>query len=309
MTFQSAAELASNPAMMEPPAVLVPPMAVEGRVVMAVSGPKGGKSTTAAGVLSEGSRNGIKGGLLTLDEAMPDSLQRLERFNADLNLVYLTDDFDPVTIAEEVATLGLDIMVVDHVGKLAERHPDFGPGSQGDPLLWGRLMSPFTDLARDLNLAIILLDQARKSDGLYAGSTAKAGSVDILCEMHSKDGGLICTPKGRVYLPAFRIDLDAHGLPVFSGQTDDLPITAKGRGDKVSDRHRLEVLAALQSAEPEGLKSTQWLALAKERTGLGRSTLMNIKRTLHREGLVSYTSTIYRVSPSGDKRLQEMEAA
>jgi hypothetical protein len=168
-------------------------------------------------------------------------------------------------------------------------------------------VAPFANLARDLNLAIILLDQARKSDGKYAGSTAKAGSVDILCEMAEKDGGLVCTPKGRVFLPPFRIDLDAAGIPVFSNLTGDLT-SAPQRSSQVTERHRMDTLAALQSAEPEGLTSTQWQTLTKERTGLGRSTFFDIKRALHSEGLVSYGSRLYRVLPSGNRRLLERVA-
>jgi KaiC/GvpD/RAD55 family RecA-like ATPase len=93
VTFRSAAELATHPSLMEPPTLLVPPLGVAGRVALLTLGPKAGKSTTAAGMLADASRRGIRCGLLTLDEALPDSLQRLDRFGADLDLVYIDDEF------------------------------------------------------------------------------------------------------------------------------------------------------------------------------------------------------------------------
>jgi hypothetical protein len=187
------------------------------------------------------------------------------------------------------------------LGKLAELDPAFGPGSQGDPILWGRLLSPFTGLARDCDLAVLLLDQARRSDGDYAGSYAKAGSVDLLCELRRKDGGLACTPRGRVPLPPFRVDLDAVGRPVFSSDAPAHGRSPKGRGDAVTEQQRLEVLAALHDAEPGGLRSSAWLTLACERTGLSERTFYTIRRTLHDEGLASYASRLYHVTPTGER--------
>lgn len=303
MTFRSAAELARRPELMDPPPVLVPPFGVAGRVGLLTLGPKAGKSTTAAGMIAEASRRGIRSGLLTLDEALPDSLQRLHRFGAVLETVYLSDSFEPDTLEEDIATLDIQFLAVDHLGKLAEWNPDFGAGSQGDPLLWGRLLAPFTKLARDVNLSVLLIDQARKSDGTYAGSTAKAGTVDLLCELKAKDGGLVGTPRGRIALPPFRVDLDANGCPVFTATGDAESAALPPRLNVASTRERVGVLAALQSAEPEGLRTTQWQSLACERTGLGRTTFFELRRSLYREGLVSYVSRLYRVTSAGERAI------
>jgi hypothetical protein len=300
VSFRSAAELAAHPDLMEPPAVLVPPIGVAGRVALLTLGPKEGKSTTAAGMVVQASKSGVKSGLITLDEALPDTLQRLERFDAVLEQVYLDDEWDATSLEEQVTLLGLQFLALDHLGKLAERHPEFGPGSQGDPLLWGRMVSPFTALAREHDVAVLLIDQARKSDGKYAGSVAKAGSVDILCELKPTIGGLAGEPKGRIALPPFCIELDAHGCPVFTGAE---AASRKGRGDAIREADKLEVLAALQSAEPEGLRSAQWQTLARERTHIARSTFFEVRRSLCNEGFASYASRIYRVSPSGEKWL------
>jgi hypothetical protein len=301
VTFRLGAELASRPQLMKPPPILVRPIGVAGRVGLLTMGPKGGKSTTGAGMIAEASRDGIRAGLIGLDESLADSLQRLERFGASLDCVYLDDDFDPETIVEQVTALGIRFLVLDHIGKLAERHEDFGPGSQGDPLLWGRLIAPFTQIAREHDVAIILLDQARRSDGKYAGSYAKAGTVDFVCELQSKDGGLAAAPRGRFPLPAFRVDLDVDGVPTFAEADQDE--AAPRRLNVVSERDRIGVLQALQSAQPEGLRSMQWQSLACERTGIGRTSFFDIRKALHEDGLISYASRMYRISPTGERHL------
>jgi hypothetical protein len=305
VSFRLAADLARNPELMIPPPVIVPPIGVAGRVVLLTLGPKGGKSTTAAGLITEASRLGVKSGLLTLDEAEADSLQRLERLGANLEFVYTDADFTPATLREEIAAHGIELLALDHVGKLAERSPDFGPGSQGDPVLWGRLIAPFTTLARELNLAVVLLDQSRRSDNRYAGSAAKAGSVDLLCELQPKGGGLVCTPRGRIPLPPFRVDLDEDGRPVFSDSLSESPNLAP-RLNLVTEREKAAVLEALQSAEPEGLTAKAWESLATDATGLSRRTFFNIRRTLHHDGQISYASKLYRVSPKGARWLEKL---
>ena len=174
-------------------------------------------------------------------------------------------------------------------------------------MFWGRLISPFTALARTSNLSIVFLDQSRKSDNTYGGSAAKAGSVDLLAELHPKDGGLACTPRGRVPLAPFRVDLDESGVPVFS--TDGHGMAKPARSNTVTQRHRMAVLAALASAEPEGLTASVWLSLVSEREGFGRSTFYEIRKALYESGLLLYASKKYSVSPAGHRALCEESAA
>jgi len=291
---------------MQPPRVLAPPFAVCGFVVLLVLGPKGGKSTTAAGVIAEASRRGIKCALITNDEPLRVSLQRLDGFGANLANVYLDDVYDHAAVPEQTAALEIELMVVDNLPKLAELHPDFGANSQGDAVLWGRLVSPFSELARSQDIAVVLIDQARRSDGAWSGSTGKGGNVDLLCELRPKDGGLVCTPRGRINLPTFRVDLDANGVPVFT-DTDGETAPA-GRLNQVTDRHRREVLAALQSAEPEGLTAMRWQSLVKERVGLGRSAFFEIRRDLYGSGRVTFASRLYRVARNGTRQLAALGA-
>jgi hypothetical protein len=302
MTLRCAADLANDPSLMSPPELLAQPCAVAGRVVLMALPPKGGKSTTAAGMIAQASRAGIRCGLIGIDEALPDSLQRVVRFGADLTNVYLTREWEPATLQEELVELEIQLLVLDNLGKLAEMNPDFGANSQGDPVLWGRLVAPFATMARETDVAVTLLDQARRSDGKWSGSVGKGGNVDIICELMEKDGGLTCTPKGRFPLPGFRIDLDDRGQPVFSdanGETAPPP-----RLNVVTSRERLTVLAALQSAEPEGLSAKQWQALAKECTGIGRSSFFKVRRSLYSDGLITFASRTYRVARAGERELE-----
>lgn len=294
--FRCAADLARDPSLMAPPEILVSPLAAAGRVTLLSLGPKSGKSTTAAGLIAAGTRAGVRCSLLTLDEALPDSLQRLARFEADLDLAYIADVFDAGTLEAEQDRLGVQVLVVDHLGKLAEQDPDFGAGSQGDPLLWGRLVSPFTNLARDRGLAVVLLDQARKSDGKYAGSFAKAAGVDILAEMELKDGALVCTPRGRVPLPAFRVELDDEGIPHFTAARSDLSAEA------APDGRARELLQLLSDSEPEGLTYAGWLKMSE----VPKASFNRNRKALLRAGLAlspNQTRGRYHITDKGESSL------
>lgn len=306
MTLRLARDLAERPELMRPPAVLVPPVVVEGRVVLMTMPPKGGKSTTGAALLVAASRAGIPSALLTLDEAMADSLQRLVRFGADLNYLFLDDTFTPDALEHELEDADIRVLVVDYLGKLAEMSGEFGAGSQGDSILWGRLVSPFAALAREHGIAVVLLDQARRSDGAWSGAAGKGAGVDIIAEMHPKDGGLVCTPRGRIALPPFRVDLGDDGVPVFSDH--DGRSLAAGRGDRIGEGDTLRVLEALADAEPEGLRSKAWQDLVAERCNIGRSSFFKIRKTLFTQGLVSYASRVYHVTPTGERALAKAAA-
>lgn len=296
MTLRRASDLAQSPELMAPPTVIVPPFGVAGRVTLATLGPKEGKSTTGGGAIAEASRNGVRSALLTLDEALADSLQRLVRLGANLDLVYLDDQYEPASLVDEILDHGIEALVVDHLGKLAERDPTFGPGSQGDPILWGRLVAPFAELARVSDMAIILFDQARRGDGKYAGSMAKAGSVDILVEMAKKDGGLEATPIGRVPLPPFRVELDAEGIPRFSGAT-------VGAAPDVPDGRARDLLQLLSDSEPEGLTYAGWFKISD----MPKASFNRTRKALLRDGLALSPAETrggrYRVTEKGETSL------
>jgi hypothetical protein len=305
MSLRSAAELAQDPDLMRPPETVAPPCGVAGRVTLLALGPKKGKSTTVAGIVRDASQAGVKCALLTLDEALADSLQRLERFGADLENVYLDDDFHPETLMEEIATLDIGVLALDHLGKLAERNADFGANSQGDPVLWGRLVAPFATLARETNVAVILLDQARRSDGDWTGSVGKGGNVDLIAVLHAKDAGLACSPIGRTYLPPFRVDLNDQGHPVFSSTDSGGP---ESRATVVTDANRRALLQLLDDAEPDGLETAEWARLAKDAHHLSRASFYRIRKEHIQAGRLLYASKKYRVAGDGAKYLRSVSA-
>ncbi len=301
MTLRSAAELASCPDLMKPPRMLAVGCVV-GRTSLWTLGPKGGKSTTAAGVVRDASQAGVRCGVLCLDEALADTLQRLNRFEARLERIYLDDQFHPETLEVDVVELGIELLVVDHLGKIAEGHPEFGAGSQGDPVLWGRLMAPFTMLARTHDVAVVLLDQARRSDGKWAGSVAKGGGVDLIVELSEKDGGLEATPRGRVALPPFRVELDAEGRPQFSGAAIAIETPASA-----TDERGQALLRLLSDSEPEGLTSSAW----EKVSGLPKTTYHRSRKALLRAGLAlspaDTRSRRYRITEQGEAALEVPE--
>jgi len=264
---------------MAPPVVVAPPCAVAGLVVAVFCPPKGGKTTTACGMVAEASRAGVCAFMLTLDEPLSVTLQRLARFDADLERVWLDETFEPDTLKTQLEAAGAQMLTVDHIGRLAELNADFGANSQGDSILWGRLLNPFTTLARETGLAVVLLGQARRSDGKYAGSHAIAATVDLLCEMESRDGGLVCTPRGRVALPAFRVDQNDEGVPQFTAADGREPAASAG-GHGVRDAALADLFRLLADAEPEGLKANQWKREAKETLGMSPTHFNRARRAL-----------------------------
>ena len=301
--FRSAAELARNPALTTPPALVASPCAVAGRVTLLTLGPKGGKSTTACAMLAEASRQGVRSGLIQVDEAIPDSLQRLIRFGTNLERVYIAEVYDPTATAEELAAIGADFLVVDHLGKIAALEPDYVPGLAYDPIIWGRIIARFTLLARDQGVAIVLLDQAKR-DGKWSGIGEKGGGVDIIAEMEAKDGGLEATPRGRVPLPPFRVELGPDGIPAFSS-----PGSGSGDRARTEDFGQLrarsrKLLQTLADSEPEGLASSTWWKLAAIPS---RTTFNRARRQLLLDGLCldpSVTKTRrYRVTDKGEASL------
>jgi hypothetical protein len=303
MSFRSAAELAQHPELMEPPRILARPLAVLGFVILLVMTPKGGKSTTAAAQIAEASRRGIRCALITIDEALPVALRRLAGFGADLANVYLDDRWEPATLAEQIRSLEIEILVLDHLGTLAELNPDFGAGSQGDPVLWGRLVQPFMELARELNVAVILIDQGRRSDGKWGGSVGKGGKVDVLVELESKDGGLEATPRGRVPLPRFRVELDANGIPRFS----EAAVAVAGAALGPTNEKRRALLQVLADSAPEGLTSSGWMKVS----GFPKETYNRNRRALVRDGLAlspaETRSRYYRITEKGELSLKVPE--
>jgi hypothetical protein len=285
---------------MLPPPLVAPPCAVAGLVTLATLPPKGGKSTTACGLVADASQRGVRCFMLTLDEPIGVTLQRVHAFGADPDMVWLDDTFEPDTLKTQLAAASAQVLAVDHIGKLAELSPEFGANSQGDAVLWGRLLNPFTTLARETNLATVLLGQSRRSDGKYAGSHAIAATVDLLCEMEAKDGGLICHPRGRVRLPTFRVHLDDTGRPVFSADDDgDIrpPVSEAG----VRDVTLRAVFRLLLEAEPEGLRPSKWERRALGELQLSGTHFDRARSALLGAGRVTKLGRLYRTAPSGER--------
>ncbi len=300
MSFLSLAVLLKDPDLTTTPPVVARPFAVEGRVTLLAGPPKRGKTSTISAMVAESSRRGVRSAICQLDEPLADTVQRLVRFGAAPEHVWLSDRMDWATLAEELTAHAVQLFVLDHIGKLAEGHADFGAGSAGDGILWGRLLMPFTTLARQQHLAVVLLDQARRSDGQYSGSAAKASQVDVVVELLERDGGLEATPRGRVLIPAFRVELDQEGLPVFTSGTESQPLLLAA---SPTDGKALELLRLLSDAEPEGLTSAGW----QKQSGFPATSYHRNRRALLRGGLAlspaETRSRRYRVTDKGEEAL------
>jgi hypothetical protein len=281
---------------MAPPRVLAP-LAVAGRVTLLVGPPKAGKSTTVAGVVAEASRAGVRCAIITLDEPIGDTLRRLVRFGAALMAIYVDDEVSE-NLTHELIDLDIHLVVVDHLHKIAEQDPDVSAGSQGDPVIWARIMSPFSDLARAHDFAVLLLDQSRRADGRWSGSAQKGGAVDIIAELQERDGALETVPRGRVPLPPLRIELDSDGKPQFlTLGAEQAPVVTQ------ADERGRALLQLLADSEPEGLTSASWCKLSE----IPRTTYHRLRRDILRRGLAlspGETRTArYRITDAGEASL------
>ena len=287
-------ELLRDPRLTAPPEPILPPIGYAGRVTILAGREKsGGKSTTAGAAVAHGSRRGVLSLVLTLDEPLGDTVQRLHRLDANGELVCLMgtrpESFDDLILAIEET--GAQALVIDSLeqwvaGRVTE---------SGDSFQWAAALAPLQQLARKRNIAVILLHHSKKSDGQYRDSTAIGAAADIIITLKERGGGdRRAEVQGRFPVPNFSVRMDDDGQVSFDA--DDSPGTADRGPAPVALQSN--VLRLLQSAEPEGLTSGQWFGLAKEK-GIARTSFFRARKSLHDQGYAAYGSKLYRVSPSG----------
>jgi len=190
--FRSLAEILENPAALDPPQPVAPRLAWRGRVTLLAAREKDGKSTLASAAAAAVTRGAvflegpaIRGDVLylALEEHESDVASRLCHFDADPSRMFLAMQLDrPAENLERAARTHRPALIV--VDTLAA----FVGGDIEDPgnsSAWTPLMTRLVRIAREHEVAVLLLHHARKSDGAYRDSTAIGAAVDVLLELRT----------------------------------------------------------------------------------------------------------------------------
>lgn len=287
-------ELLTDPSLTARPEAVGPPMAWVGRVSLAAGREKrGGKSTAACGVVAQASRQGRRALVISLDEHLGDTVQRLARFGADPHRVFLMDQ-RPADLGAVIRSTGAEIVVIDALSVWANKKEK--PES-GDSAAWEAVMRPIVDAARKTGAGVIIIHHASKGSGEYRDSSAIGSNVDVIITLEEQAGGARrAKVEGRIPAPAFTVTLDAQGIPQFTVQDAATPAgTAADTAPLVLQRR---VLTLLRSAEPDGLRTTDWARLAKE-NGISRTSFYDARQALYTSGRLTFQSRVYRLSEDG----------
>lgn len=192
--FARLRDLLDDPEMLQAPEEVLPRLAWRGRATLLVGPDKAGKSTLAThgvAALTQGlpwlGARPEKGTAIIAapDEAVGDTVRRLVEAGADPDRVRLlvTSPPQPLgVLTEALAAEPADVVVVDSLAEWARLTRGEAP-DDGDTAGWGAVIRPLVQLAREVNLGLLLLHHPRRSDGQYRGSGEIAAAVDVLREM------------------------------------------------------------------------------------------------------------------------------
>lgn len=192
--FATLAELLERPELLKPPECVVPRLAYRGRCVLLAGPDKSGKSTLlahAGAKLSHGhtwlGEATTQGRVvhLGLEEALGDAVRRYADLGADPERVQLVTMAPPDLLARTSALLDswpADLLVVDSLAEWARVTMGQAP-DDGDASGWGAIVRPLVALARQHNLAVVLLHHVRRSDGQARGSGEILAAVDATYEL------------------------------------------------------------------------------------------------------------------------------
>lgn len=194
--YLTLAELLQRPELLRPPECVVPRLAYRGRLVLLAGPDKSGKSTLLAHAVARLTRGESYLGALTrgrhrravvvgLEEAPGDAVRRLHELGADPDRVMLVVLAQPDLLKRTrqlLAEWPADMVVVDSLSEYARVTCGTVP-EDGDSAGWAAVVRPLVALAREYDLAIVLLHHVRRSDGQYRGSSEIAAAADCLLEL------------------------------------------------------------------------------------------------------------------------------
>lgn len=171
---------------MQAPEEIVPRLAWRGRVTLLAAREKTGKSTFAAfgaALVSRESKDSVL--WVNLEEAPFDVVDRFEILDADPDRVIVSEylpnkltDVETAITEHTPALLIIDTLAAWGAGRVT----DWNSAAQVTPV-----MLELVGLARQYNVAIVILHHGKKLDGSYRDSSAIGASVDAIIEMSTDD--------------------------------------------------------------------------------------------------------------------------
>lgn len=194
--FLTLEELRQNPDLLKPPECVVPHLAYRGRLVILAAPDKAGKSTLLGhAIAAVTGREHFLGSPMTLrhrravlvglEEAVGDAVLRLSALDAvpdRVQLIVLPDSDVLQQTTQLLEEWPADLLVVDSLQELARVMLGTVP-DDGDNAGWASVVRPLVAIARNYDVAIVLLHHVRRSDGQYRGAGEIAAAADALLEM------------------------------------------------------------------------------------------------------------------------------
>ncbi len=191
----------ADPEILRPRRVVIPHVAVEGRVTLLSGREKIGKSEMLGGVVAAASRGDVVLGTplpapvrtlwYAIDEHVADTVRRFERLGADLGNVIINDvprsfgDFLAAVRVDLDAFPGIENIVVDTLSRLmAGSGIDPNSSREVEPVL-----ATLVDFFHAKNLAAELAYHTGKAGREYRGSTAIGANVDEILTLRRRGQG------------------------------------------------------------------------------------------------------------------------
>jgi hypothetical protein len=305
----------ANPAMLRPLIALVPFHAWQGRVTVFYGREKlAGKSTELADAVAHASHGEPVYGepvaapvsvlWVGIDEPAADTVQRFVANEANVDRIALRHQLgtlDDVRAAVEQS--GAKMVVVDSLTRWAHGKVQGSGDSEG----WRSVMVEFVTLAREMDVAVVLVHHAQKGEGReYRDSTEIGSNADVLVGMAPRSADRQDTRRrldavGRGV--GFQLDVtyDVETRRYVAAQHDEgAEPVARGEGAL------LPVLRLLADAEPHGLTWADWKSRAV-RLGHSKSTFDRVRRLAVGRALAlgpdNTRTGSYRVTSAGERAL------
>ena len=182
------------------------------------------------------------------EEHPEDAVRRFQEFGADPDHLFLlpwsrTPLRDLEAAIQEVEPA---LVVVDTLAAYVE---EAAPDS-GDASSWKSLLAPLVRLARDYNVALVILHHATKgASGEYRDSTAIGAEVDMLIEMREGD-----VPGVRMLKPKGRWKVDPYTVVFEEGRDGRPPFFRLAEGDLSVDQKVILYLKANAGASKRAVR-------------------------------------------------------